>query len=487
MNLEIRNSFCKLTGEIPAGVRELVHQVLTYRNDIDAELAALYPKLNYAKSQKNNKMYFMILGQINKLKANEWVYWFKDDSFPTGHLNIVKEALKVLGVSYETQDHRIVPKNDLILKWASVPHKPRYYQSDMISLGVQEGRGVFVSAVGTGKSLILAYILKELSVISLIVVPSVGLGLQLEQDFKSWFGSNKVETITTKNVRKGKALAPIRIVTVQTLASLQKTGEIQSLVGDVKAIFVDEIHHAGSASYTNVLPEIDHVYYRFGFTGTFLRNDSKSLDMWGFLSNVLYRYTAYQAIQDGFLTPIKVIAHELLGRPSRSYPKEYDNNYCGSEAMLGKIKEICSEAGDSEQILILVKNKDKSGKIIHEFLQAYGIDNVYISGDDKKDVINSAIKAFNDKRIRILIGSSVIGEGIDVRSTDQLIMAQGGKSEIVIVQAVGRAVRLFPGKKLAKIHDFIFAGTKYMGKHFVIRKDIYKRNFECEIECVSYD
>lgn len=487
MNLEIHNSFCKLSGNVPDNVRELVNKVLTYRNDIDAELAGLYPKLNYAKNSSNNKMYFQILAQIKKLKESEWVCWFKNDSFPTGHVNIVKAALAALKVEYRILDHRAVPGPDLILKWDSRPYDPRYYQKDMIELGLKEGRGVFVSAVGTGKSLILAYILKSLSVVSLVIVPSVGLGLQLEQDFKKWFGANKVETITTKNVRKGKKLAPIRIVTVQTLASLQKTGEVKMLLSDVKALFVDEIHHAGSASYTNILPEIDHIYYRFGFTGTFLRNDSKSLDMWGFLSNVLYRYPAYKAMQEGYLTPVKVFVHELPGRKSPSYPKEYDNNYCGNEHMLRKIKDLCYEAGDYEQILILVKNKDKSGKIIHEYLKAFGIENAYISGDDKKEVINQTIKHFNDKKVRVLIGSSVIGEGIDVRSTDQLIMAQGGKSEIVIVQAAGRGVRLFEGKKIAKIHDFDFVGTKYMRKHLVQREDIYKRNFECSIEHLSYD
>jgi superfamily II DNA or RNA helicase len=269
------------------------------------------------------------------------------------------------------------------------------------------------------------------------------------------------------------------------LASLQKTGEIQKLVRDVGAVYIDEIHHAGSASYTNLLPEIDHVYYRYGFTGTFLRNDSKSLDMWGFLSNVLYKYSATRAIADGFLTPVEVTVHDVMGKPSRSYPKEYDNNYCGSEGILRKVLEICHSAGDNEQILILVKNKDKAGAIFHDFLKTHGFDNAYISGDDKKDVVNSTIKAFNDKRVRILIGSSVIGEGIDVRSTDHLIMCQGGKSEIVIVQAAGRAVRLFEGKRVARIHDFNFLRTKYMQKHLLLRKDIYKRNFECPIYSIA--
>lgn len=481
MNVEIHNSYCKLSGEVPSEARELVKQVLTYRNDIDAEVSQLFFQLNHAKRFNNGKKCQMLLARIKQLKANEYVCWFHNDVFPTGHLNIVRESLRALQVKFTEVDHRTVPKNDFILKWNNKPHVPRYYQNDMVALGLKEGRGVFESAVGTGKSLILAYILKELSVNSLIIVPSTGLGLQLENDFVSWFGCHTVETIETKKVRAGKKLKPIRIATIQTLASLQKTGEIQSVVGDVSALFVDEIHHAGSASYTNLLPEIDHVYYRFGFTGTFLRNDSKSLDMWGFLSNVLYRYPAHKAIAEGYLTPIEVNIYELYGKQSRSYPKEYDNNYCGSQHLLNKVLELCTSAGDYEQVLILVKNKDKAGKIFHEFLEMHGVMNSYISGDDSKETINSTIREFNEKKIQILIGSSVIGEGIDVRSTDHLIMCQGGKSEIVIVQAVGRAVRLYEGKRVAKIHDFDFVGTKYMRKHLAQRKNIYQRNFECGI------
>lgn len=485
MRLEIHNSFCRFTGNVPENLRELVKQILTYRNDIDAELGQLFFQLKNAKRYGNQKLAHAIGSKIDHLKANEWVCWFYNDAFPTGHLNIVREAVKQLGTECEEVDCRNKPSNSLILKWRNKPYQPRYYQQDMIDLGIKEGRGVFESAVGTGKSLILAYILKEVSVCSLIIVPSIGLGLQLENDFKSWFGDHNVETIETKRVRAGKKLAPIRIATVQTLASLQKSGEIQNVVRDVEAVFVDEIHHAGAASYTNLLPEIDHVYYRYGFTGTFLRNDGKSLDMWGFLSNVLYRYPAHQAIAEGYLTPIEVNIYDLYGKPNRSYPKEYDQNYCGSEALLQKMLEIVHHAGDHEQILILVKNKDKAGKIFHEFLQAHGFDNMYISGDDKKEVINGTIKAFNDKKFRILIGSSVIGEGIDVRSTDHLLMCQGGKSEIVMVQAVGRLVRLFEGKKLGRVHDFNFVGTKYMGKHLDQREDIYDRNFECPINRIA--
>lgn len=477
MRLVVNNSFC-LVEEAPAEVGEAIKKILTYQNDVGAEKAQVFYQMKMAKRYNNRKQYAMCMKKLKAIEANEWVCWYRDNAFPTGHLNIVKDLLGALKQKYDIVDERDVPGPSLILNWNNKPYEPRYYQKEMIELGLKTGRGVFESAVGTGKSLVMTYLIKELSVNSLVVVPSRGLLQQLYEDFSVWFGKGKVQMIDSAKVRRGSSLKPIRITTIQSLAALQKSGDLENLMSDVEALFLDEFHHAGSASYTNLLDSIDHIYYRFGFTGTFLRNDSKSLDMWGFLSNKLYSYPAWKAIEEGFLTPIQVKVHELGGIKSRNYQKEYDANYCGAGELLERVLDIVTSAGDSEQILILVSKKDKAGKIIHELLNNYNIDNAYISGDDKKEVINKTIEAFNEKEVKVLIGSSVIGEGIDVRSTDHLIMCQGGKSEIVVVQATGRAVRLYPGKKVATVHDFHFTNTKYMEKHFKQRLNIYERNFQ---------
>ena len=278
-----------------------------------------------------------------------------------------------------------------------------------------------------------------------------------------WFGGKNVEIVNTSKVRKSKGnLKPIRVATVQSVASLQKSGEIDLLVGDVKALFVDEVHHSGSRTYTDLLDAIDHIYYRFGFTGTFLRNDSKQLDMFGFLSTKLFSYPAFRAIQEGFLTPLEVLCYNLNGKAHKQYQKEYDLNYCGSRELLQAVLEIVE--AERGQILILVDKKDKAGQVIHDYLSDRDIQSNYISGDNKKEEIYSSIEDFNNKDTRILIGSKVIGEGIDIRSTDHLIMCQGGKSEIAIVQAAGRVVRLFDNKKVAKIHDFNFTNSNYLIK-----------------------
>lgn len=480
MKLIIQNSFSKIEGEISADVNQLLTQVMTYKNDIEAERGQLFYQMKNARRNGNNQQFYALKAALTKLEKNEYVCLYKNNQFPTGLLNIAIEALNALNVQYETNDLRESPGETAILRWVNPPWDPRYYQNEMIDLGLKAGRGVFEAAVGSGKSLVMAYLIKKISCNSLIVVPSRGLSGQLYNDFSSWFGSQNVELLDAAKIRKIKKPKAISIVTVQSLGSLVKSGEFAEFAKHIDALYVDEVHHAGASTYTSLLKDLEHVYYRYGFSGTFLRNDNKTLEMWSFLSNVLYQFPAHRAIQEGYLTPVQVLIHSMKGRPNIKYQTEYDNTYCANPELLEKVAEITSNFPES-QMLILVNKKDKCGLVIHEYLNSVGIENSYISGDNDKDEINQTIRDFNDKNIRVLIGSSVIGEGIDVRSTDHLIMCQGGKSEITMVQAAGRVLRLYEGKTQAYIHDFRFEGTRYMIKHADEREEIYRRNFECPI------
>lgn len=462
---------------------QVLKQMLTYRNEIDGERGLMFSRMKYFKSQGLMQKYYACVARIKKLEETEFVCLYNNRTFPTGLLNLVVEALKALSLPYELVDSRAVPGRDALLRWMNKPWDPRYYQNDMIRLGLEHGRGVFQAAVGSGKSLIMAYMIKELSVTSLIVVPSRGLSNQLYNDFSVWFGDRNVDILDAQKIRKLKKVKPISIITIQSCASLKKSGEFEEFAKNFEAVHYDEIHHAGSSSYVNLLPDLEHVYYRFGYSGTFLRNDNKTLDMWSCISNVLYNYPAHQAIKEGFLTPMEVLVHKMDGKANRDYKKEYDKNYCANPDLLQRVLDI-TQIDLNSQVLVLVSRKDKSGKIIHEYLNTLGIQNAYISGDNSKDEVNEAIEAFNSKKVRILIGSSVLGEGIDIRSTDHLVMAQGGKSEIVMVQAAGRLIRLYDGKFKGYLHDFQFRGTKYMEKHLDDRLDTYKRNFECPVRYV---
>jgi len=495
--LFVRNSFCVLAA-FPTHIMDMVRELLTYEDEsVQHEIKKTFGLIEYykGKGKKYTRTVYALRSKLDHLKKRQKVCWLTGNKFPTGHLPMVKDLLESLRFNdWKLEDVRVLPSHSAVFRWRNKPPDPRYYQKEMVALGLHHYRGVFESAVGTGKSLILTLLIKELGVNTLIIVPSSGLQEQLGRSLELAFGSNMVCELKTPDVKKGKKLAPIRLTTVQTLASLQKQGLLRDALHDVDMVMVDEIHHAGAESYTALLPELDHIYFRFGFTGTFLRNDSRTLDMWGFLSNRLYHYPPYQATKEGYLTPVEMHIERLPGVANRDYQKEYDANYCvkvergrakGAEELMNAIKRRVEAIPDDEQILILVDRKDQTGKIIHDLLKASGIDNAYISGDDKKEVIADTIESYNKKEIRILVGSTVIGEGIDVHSSQHLILANGGKSPIKLVQAIGRCVRLHPGKKISYVYDFCFEGTCYLEKHCGQRIDTFANHFAGEVKWIA--
>lgn len=478
----ISNSFCTILNFPPYILKE-IRELLTYEDqEIVYEIRQVQRLKKAAHKQNKMRMFFALKKRLKELSEKRIVCWLLEDKFPTGHLDLVSKHLKSLNYSFEIIDTRKKPDYQHILRWYNDPPKLRYYQQEMVSLADLNCRGIFESACGTGKTLVMAYIIKNKAVNSLIVVPSKALQEQTFRTLSCYYGKKFVSLLTTSFVKSNKKPALIQIATIQTLVSLQKQELIQQAISDVDLLLMDEFHHFGANGATNLLKDLDHIYYRFGVSATALRNDSKTLDMLGVLSNKLYTYLPKQATAEGYLSPIRFRIYELDGIACDIYMDEYEANYCENPELLESVYKIIMQIPKHEQILILVDRKDKVGAIINKFLNEKDLDNTYISGDNKKAEIINAIEKFNDKEIRILIGSTVIGEGVDIRSTEHLLMCRGGKSQIQIVQAVGRSVRLFKGKSEGIVTDILFKNTNFLEKHLKQRLEIYKKQFAGEIE-----
>jgi superfamily II DNA or RNA helicase len=282
--------------------------------------------------------------------------------------------------------------------------------------------------------------------------------------------------VNTTAIKSNKKLKPILISTVQTLASLTKQNLVGVIMKHVQSLMIDEAHHAAASSYMNLLPHMNDVYYRFNFSGTYTRNDNKFMELWGVCDEKLYTYNSVQATKDGYLTPVEFIIKELKGSMGGDYQDEYKLNY-GGKVFHDAIVETVKEIPKDKQILILVDRKELVGEQIRDWLSLAGIEVDYLTGDNKREELTEAMERFNEKKTRILVASTVLGEGADIRSTDYLILARGGKSEIAVTQAIGRAVRLHPGKTKAYVIDFEISNTQWLKKHAKLRRNTYVEEF----------
>ena len=85
------------------------------------------------------------------------------------------------------------------------------------------------------------------------------------------------------------------------------------------------------------------------------------------------------------------------------------------------------------------------------------------------------IKDFNEGKIRVLIGSGILNEGISISNMKVLIMASSGKAISQTIQKIGRVLRITKDKKEGIFYDFIDTGNKILEKQSKNRLRIYKK------------
>jgi len=105
------------------------------------------------------------------------------------------------------------------------------------------------------------------------------------------------------------------------------------------------------------------------------------------------------------------------------------------------------------------------------------------SSQDVKDIlpkeywkcdIEQSVKNFNEGKTKLLIGTSAISTGVDLKPVGCLIYLQGGTSEIKVRQAIGRGTRPVPEFKDFWVIDFNIVGSASCERHFGSRKELYE-------------
>jgi superfamily II DNA or RNA helicase len=139
---------------------------------------------------------------------------------------------------------------------------------------------------------------------------------------------------------------------------------------------------------------------------------------------------------------------------------------------------ICDLIGYNlgKKVLVIVQFI-KHGEILYNMLKDY-VDCKYIHGKTAGNY--KIIKEFNNDKFKILIGSSILDEGITFPSIDILILAAGGKSQRQLAQRIGRG--LDPVNEKVVVFDFMDNFHRVFKKHSNMRRRyIEKQGFDVKI------
>ena len=244
---------------------------------------------------------------------------------------------------------------------------------------------------------------------------------------------------------------------VQTLMSEKRLERFSPDFYDI--IITDEAHHCLSPSY-----QVIYDYFKdakhLGVTATPDRGDKQDLGQ--FFDSLAYEYTLPEAINDGFLSPIKAL----------SIPINIDLNACSQQAGdfkardLGNVldpfleaiaDEMAEHCKDRKTVIFLPLIA--TSKKMCEILNKKGFRATEINGTSKDRSEN--LNGFTDGKFNVICNSMLLTEGWDEPSADCIVCLRPTKIRALYAQIIGRGTRLYPGKEYLLVLDFLWHSDRH--------------------------
>ena len=347
-------------------------------------------------------------------------------------------------------------------------------QKDVIRKIHWNGRGVIVSPTGSGKTvMMLATVLFHHDHLNfLILVPNTDLVKQGVEDFKPYFKEGEIGFIS------GTKIEPGRI----TFANIQKFHKLPSSEwhDNIDVVIVDECHHVNKfrGTYAQVLKSIP-AFMRLGFTATPPYEPEGVMALEGLIGPTIGKVEMETLIEEGVLAkpiirikkvPYNHRIHELEVFAD-VYAEGVVHNRIRNRMILQDAQELVKT---NLTTLVLVKqiehgeNLERMAKVMFPDIKLR-----YIHGDTDKAVRERVRQTLTRKDLDVVIASVIWKEGINIPSLGGVINAAGGKFEIFPQQALGRGLRVAPGKTEVFLYDYFDPSHPYLIDHFGYRLTLY--------------
>lgn len=417
--------------------------------------------------------------QDGRWDGNRSLFWNRS-GFPTGLTSNVVGVVNSMGEPCAVVDSRLKPENGPGLRFYG---QDRDYQ-DVEKVCLLATRGIINFATGSGKTAVAARIISRADVKTLYVVPTKELLYQTKDEFERFLG------IPVGIIGDGEFdfREFVTVATMQTLWSLFRRGtlprreKIDALIRHVDMLFIDEAQYLGADSFFKTVQTID-CYYKFGLTGTAFRADDAGILLQAATGRVIAKISSSDLIRAGVLanTTIRMYNVGSAGYLGQDWNSIYDKGVVHNSIRNAKIVELVEGfIQEGKSVMIIVKIIDH-GYILQDMIR----ESVYMHGSRSSTERKMALDSFRKGLIKVLIGTKIYDEGVDIPSMDVLVLACGGSSPVKSIQRVGRALRKTSTKDNALIVDFMDISNRTLLRQSRDRLKAYSTESEFRIESIS--
>ena len=463
---------------IKISLTNLQAKVLSY--DTNVEYLALKKSLSFFVEN-----YFW----YSKYRAGRWdgkycFYSRYTNSFPPGLLDVMPPRLQERFVIVDARRRPKIPAVQKPIKLEGI--KLRDYQIEAITEALKEERCVVQSPTNSGKTEIAAAIIKGLNVKTLFLTHLENLLCQTRERLTKRLDSSV--GIISANEWKPKQYTVAMIPTLYMRLKSKSKSAQNFLLNEVECLFLDEVHHLSSTSWLYIAKRCN-AYWRYGLSATPVARDAISnLKLIGQTGKVIGAVTNVDLIERGISAKplIKMVTNRTIGADLgkkawfTAYRLGIEVNQ-NRNALMAKLIE--KAVGEKKSVLVLINTIRHQNALYLECVERIPPRQIAIlNGGTPIEDRMQAIKDMKRGKRTVILATPIFDEGMDMPEIRVLVLAGGGKSQIKLLQRLGRGMRKkTEGENVVEVIDFWDVGNRYLVQHSKKRVEVYKsQGFEVQ-------
>ena len=348
----------------------------------------------------------------------------------------------------------------------NLPFPLREYQFHAVGEALVRKRAILLSPTGSGKSYMIYALARFWYAMLtdgksfpkggrvLVIVPTTSLVEQMHSDFINYGmpegGMHKIYSGKDKAVD-----AAIVISTWQSIYKLPKVWFEQ-----FGCVFGDEVHGFKSKSLMSIMNKCTEAEYRFGTTGTLDGSQTHELVLQGLFGKI-YKVITTKQLQDNDTLAALTIRRVILSYKHEFRESNRENTYqeeidfiVGHERRNKFIRNLALDLKGNT--LVLFNYVDKHGKPLHNLIRDKAKDQkVYFVSGETATSDREAIRGIVEKSDGAIVVASLgtFSTGINIRNLHNIIFASPSKSQIRVLQSIGRGLRKSDDGRETMLYD----------------------------------
>ncbi|KAF2668635.1 P-loop containing nucleoside triphosphate hydrolase protein [Microthyrium microscopicum] len=259
--------------------------------------------------------------------------------------------------------------------------------------------------------------------------------------------------------------ADITVASIQSIMSKERLEKYDPK--NFKLVLVDEAHHIVAPQYLDVLghfglrPLQEDAPALVGVSATFSRFDGIKLGT--AIDHIVFHKDYVDMIGDGWLSDVLFTTVKLenadLSKVKTGANGDFSTGSLGrainnEENREATVKSWLLRCSKRKSTIVFCVDVQHVVDLAAQFGR-YNIEARYVTGTTSGKRRSETIDAFRNGEFPVLLNCGVFTEGTDIPNIDCVLLARPTQSRNLLIQMIGRGMRLSPGKENCHIIDMV--------------------------------